>query len=257
MTADRDVKWAHCLHVPGNASREHCGNDFSYRRGAHEEVQFGAALHPEIFSSNHGFGSMFVRAGLGDGPHTSALDEMAIESSRFTLHRNGELVGSEEGDFAFFPVPDEHGRFRVEHTWRLVDAFARSREARTVWTVESTPPDGGTVTPPFLAVDYGADVDGFGRAAARRTLRLDLWAGHIPFSAPAPDRIDDMTLRWSVDGGRAWYRSRVRRTGRATFRAKVPGDVLRSGRRVSLRMTAADAVGNTIDQTVSEIVPVR
>ena len=258
MTADRNVQWGHCVHAPANGHRQHCGDSYSYGRGERANVEFGAALHPEVYSSHHGYGSFYVRTGLRDGAHTSVLDETALESNRFTLYRNGELIGTHEGFDAYFPAPDEPARFRVEHEWRLVDAFTRSREARTVWTVNSTPASGAARTPPFLAVDHGADeVDGFGRAAPRKPLRLDLWAGHIPLATPASDRIDEMTLRWSVDGGDSWHRSPITRTGRATFRARVPGTVLRSGRSVSLRVTAVDAGGNAIDQTVNDIIPVR
>jgi subtilisin family serine protease len=258
MTADSNVRWGHCLYVPGNALRPHCGDDdVSYRRGERADVQFGAALHPEIFSSNHGFGSFFVRAGIGDGPHASALDEAAMESSRFTLYRDGELVGTEEGTQAFFPAPDEPAQFRVEHEWRLVDTFTRSREARTAWTVRSESRDGGAPTPPFLRLDYGAEVDGFGRAAPRKPLRLDLSARHMPLSIPATDRIAYMALWWSLDGGDRWERSPVTRTGRSSFRAKVPGSALQSGASVSLRAFAVDATGNEIDQTVPDIIPVR
>jgi hypothetical protein len=129
-----------------------------------------------------------------------------------------------------------------------------------VWTFDSAPPadpsQGGSTTPPFLTLDYGAEVDGLGRAAPRRRLRLNLRAGHVG-NAAAPERIASMRLRWSVDGGDTWHRASTRRTGRDSFRAGVPGDALRSGREVSLRAIAADAAGNEVDQTVLGIVPVR
>ena len=257
MTADPDVWWGHCLRAPANGLMAHCGDLESYLRGERADVEFGAALHPEMYDSRHGFGSFYVRSGLRDGRHTSLLHETAFESNRFTLYRDGELVGTQEGFDAYFPVPDDPARFRVEHEWKLADAFSRSREARTVWTVDSAAPRPTTPTPPFLALDYGADVDGFGRAAPRKALRLDLWAGHIGLATPESHRIHEMTLRWSVDDGRSWHRSSLRRETEATFRGRVPGNALRSGRTVSLRATASDAAGNRIDQTVWDIIPVR
>ena len=256
VTANRNVRWGHCVYPPANGSRQHCGDLVSYGRGERAAVQFGAALHPEIFESNHVFGSLYVRSGLGDGPAASGLDESAFESNHFTLYRDGELVGSGEGFDAYFRVPDDPARFRLEHEWRLNDAFSRSREARTVWTVQSTPEEGDTA-PPFLTLDYGAAVDGFGRAAPGRPLRLDLRAGHIPLSTPGSDRIDEMTLRWSADGGVTWTRAPLTRTAPAAFRGAVPAKGLRSGREVSLRVTAVDAEGNEVDQTVMGIAPVR
>jgi subtilisin family serine protease len=255
VTADRDVRWGHCLYPAANAYRQHCGDLLPYGRGERADIQFGAALHPEVFNGLQAFGTLMLDGGLGDGQATSLLDDSAVESSRYTLYRNDELVGTVDGAWAHFPVADEPAHLRLVQEWRLADAFSRSRDARTVWDVDFDPAIVDQL--PFLAVDYGAEVDGFGRAAPRKPLRLRLWAGHIPLSTTGPDRIDELTLQWSVDGGTHWQRAAVKRETPATFRGTVPGKELRSGRDVSLRLTATDAAGNAIDQTVDGIIPVR
>ena len=73
----------------------------------------------------------------------------------------------------------------------------------------------------------------------------------------APGRIDGLRLWWSADGGQRWDRAWAWRTGQATFRAYVPRHALRPGGSVSLRAAAADAAGNTVDQTVLGMYPVR
>jgi hypothetical protein len=213
-----------------------------------------------VSSSWHDESSMFIQSGIGDGQHASVLDPSAVESSRLALFKDGELVGTQDAVFEFFPLPNEAGRFRLEQEWTLGDAFDRSDRARTVWTFDSAPSadpsQSGSTTPPLITLDYGADVDELGRAGRWKPLRLQLRAGHVS-GAVAPDRIAALRLQWSVDGGGTWHRSSTRRTGRASFRGTVPGTALRAGGSVSLRVVATDAAGNAVDQTVLGIVPVR
>jgi len=257
MTAAPDVLWGHCLVAPANAGRELCDDLHAYGRHERVEAEFGASLHPEVFSTRHSPSTMYVQTGLSDGEHISVLDPSAVDSGRLTLFKDGELVATRDGVSGFFPLPNEAGRFRVEQEWALGDAFSRSRQARTVWTFDSAPPSdpsqGGSTTPPFMTLDYGAEVDELGRAAPRQPLRLDLRAGHVSGTVP----IDAMRLWWSVDGGDSWHESPARRTGADSFDATVPGTALQSGGSVSLRAVATDAAGNQVDQTVLGIVPVR
>jgi hypothetical protein len=260
MTAAPDVLWGRCLYAPANANRPMCDDLTPYQRRERVEHQFGAALRPEVFSTRHSPSSMFIQAGIGDNQLSGALDLSAVDSSRLTLFKDGELVARLEALFGFFPLPNEAGRFRVEQEWTLRDTFPRSRQARTVWTFDSAPPtdpsQGGSTTPPFITLDYGAETDELGRTEPRRPLRLDLHGDHVS-GATAPDRIDSLQLWWSVNGGDTWHQSSTKRTGTASFRSTVPGTVLRSGESVSLRVVAADAAGNQVDQTVLGIIPVR
>ncbi len=57
------------------------------------------------------------------------------------------------------------------------------------------------------------------------------------------------TLAYSVDGGATWLPLHVSNRG-ASFRAIIPGQALRPGCSVSLRTTARDGGGATVDQTV-------
>jgi hypothetical protein len=206
-----------------------------------------------VSSTWHDGSSMFVQSGIGDGRHTSALDPSAVESARLTLYKDGQLVRSADGVFGFFPLPNESGRFRVEQEWTLGDAFERSKRARTVWTFDSAP---GSAPPPFITLDYGAEVDQLGAAAPARPLQLHLTAGHVSGST-APAQIAELRLSWSLDDGGTWQRAPTRRTGAASFSSTVPGTALQTGADVSLRAVAIDAAGNEVDQTVLGIIPVR
>jgi hypothetical protein len=191
--------------------------------------------------------------------HAGRLQEWVAAAER-AAEQAAALGHDAEALFGFFPLPNESGRFRVEQEWTLRDTFPRSRQARTVWTFDSAPPtdpsQGGSTTPPFMTLDYVAETDGLSRAEPRRPLRLDLHADHMS-GAVAPDRIEAMELWWSVDSGDTWQQSSTKRTGMASFRGTVPGTALRSGESVSLRVAAADAAGNQVDQTVLGIIPVR
>ena len=249
LTAAPDVTWGHCLGVPANANRELCGEQRGYRQRERVDVDFAGSLRPERFSARHDPTTMFFRAGLGDGTHRAPADLTAVDSSTIVLHRDGELVARRDGVEAFFPLPNAPGRFRLEHEWTMRDVFTRSRQAKTAWTFASAP---GT-PPPLLAVDYATKVDLLGRVERRRPLRVDVRFSHVTGAG----RVDGMRLWWSGDGGWTWERAWAWRTGESRFRANVPRHALRPGGSVSLRAAAADAAGNTVDQTVLGIYPVR
>lgn len=240
LTAAPDVTWGHCLAVPANANRELCDELRAYRPRERVEVDFAGSLRPEAFLPRHDATTLFFDAGLGDGTHRGPLELDAVEASTITLHRDGELVGRQEGVQAFFTLPEGPGDFRLEYAWTLRDSFTRSRRARTVWTFRSEP----GALPPLPAVDFTAAVDLHGRVAPRRPLRLDV-------RVPDAGRL---RLWWSADDGRSWTRAPSRRTGPSTFRASVPARGVK--RSVSLR-AVAEAGGVTVDQTVLGIYPVR
>jgi hypothetical protein len=253
MTAAPDVRWAHCIEVPANAYWDMCDEELrSYGRGERDRVEFGASLRPEPWDPRHDPFTFFITSGLGDGGgHAGPLLADAIDSSAFTLWRDGRLVARRDGSFAYFPLPNAPGRFRLEHELALRDVFPRSHTAHTAWEFDSAPGK----RPPLLMIDYDADTDALGRVADRRTLRLDLRARHVS-GAEAPERIARMQLWWSTDGGQRWEWAWTRRRGQASFEASVRGTALRTGKRVSLRVVAEDAAGNTVEQTVHDIYPV-
>lgn len=71
------------------------------------------------------------------------------------------------------------------------------------------------------------------------------------------EKVDSLRLWWSVDDGETWHQSAAKRTSGTSFRGIVPGNTLRPGDSLSLRVAATDAAGDSIDQTVIGIFPVR
>jgi hypothetical protein len=74
---------------------------------------------------------------------------------------------------------------------------------------------------------------------------LDLTVGHLQLAAQS--RITDAGVRVSVNGGRTWQRASVRTAGAGHFRAQF---TVPRGRDVTLQVTARDATGATITETI-------
>jgi hypothetical protein len=180
-----------------------------------------------------------------------------VDRSSLALYRNDEFIDSVDSTSGFFSIPEGPARFRLQQEWALSDSFARSKNASTIWEFDSAPPadpsQGFETSPPLMAVDYIADVDGLGRVDPRRSLRLDLDVSHKVGS----ERIDSLHVWWSTDDGETWQRSKAKRTSPTSFQSKIRGNALRPGDSLSLRVAATDAVGDSVDQTVIGIFPVR
>ncbi|HEX6324954.1 MAG TPA: S8 family serine peptidase [Jiangellaceae bacterium] len=259
-TAEPNILWAQCINPPANNYAEMCDELRSYEPRERVASQFGAALRPEIWESRHSASSMFLSTGIGDGEHAVFLTPTAAEASSLTLYRDGELIDSVDDSAGFFPVPDGPARFRLEQSWLLSSEFSRSRKATTVWEFDSAPPtdpsqQGFSTTPPLMAIRYGAPVDDMGGVAAQRSLLLELDVSHKSGSQ-APESVESMSVWWSLDDGETWSPATTRQSGPTSYDAVIPGNVLAAGDALSLRVSATDADGNSIDQIVIGIFPV-
>ncbi|MFE2733504.1 S8 family serine peptidase [Streptomyces sp. NPDC059349] len=120
--------------------------------------------------------------------------------------------------------------------------FPTSTATRTEWGFTS---EYGWVNLPLIQLDYGVDTDIHGDAAHRATLTLT--ASHMP-GVTGAGKVDGATLQVSYDDGSHWTPAGLRRTadGKWTVDVKAP----KSAEHVSLRATAKDDAGNTVNQTV-------
>lgn len=67
---------------------------------------------------------------------------------------------------------------------------------------------------------------------------------------PKAARVTKASLRWSVNGGRTWRRAGLKRLDRNSFRVRYRNPPAKGQRRyVSLRVTAKDAGGRTVEET--------
>ncbi|GAA1569998.1 hypothetical protein GCM10009789_24450 [Kribbella sancticallisti] len=260
LTADPAAKWNQCLTFTPTSTTRLCGREnLALPTGAKISRSFGTAIHPDAYAASHTPTYLFADVGIADAYHHGKLPAAAYKSRKLKLFRDGALVGETGNGSTYFQIPNGSGNFRLEHTWSLDAAnYPVSTEASTVWTFASAPPPDPTkanaTTPPLLRIDYDADVDGNGRAAAWRPLPLNLYVDHLGGSAPS--RVTDTRLSYSNDGGKHWTPAQVLPIG-GSYRAIVPPWALLPGKSLSLRASATDAAGGTIEQTVVGAIPVK
>jgi hypothetical protein len=112
--------------------------------------------------------------------------------------------------------------------------------------VKGGPPDRNCGVEPLLTLRYAVDglnLDGTVRPGRQA---VDVTVGHAPLTAtPA---IPCPTIEYSLDDGATWHAAAVADRGHGTFRAVFAAT--KAGGPVALRVTAADAAGSRIRETV-------
>lgn len=161
-------------------------------------------------------------------------------------------------------------RFTLDAT-RTSSSYLLSANSQTVWTWRSAPRPDATVPPnwycshtltggpdgahdvfrrrcavqPMMTLGYlvrGMALDGSAPAGPQL---IDVHAGHLPL-APA-SRITGATALMSCDGGKSWKPAAVTATGSGNFRIEFAATAACP---VSLRVSAADAAGDSIAETI-------
>jgi hypothetical protein len=140
--------------------------------------------------------------------------------------------------------------------------YALSAASRDVWTWPTRRQPRATIPAPWFCsyADFGSrcavqgmltlryDVAGLSLAGQTWPGRqqVDLAVGHLQHGPAA--RISSVRVQVSVSGGRTWRAARVRRTGPDQFRVTY-GAPARA--RVMLRVSARDAAGNALTETIA------
>ncbi|MFJ4846985.1 MULTISPECIES: S8 family serine peptidase [unclassified Streptomyces] len=208
---------------------------------------------PEFTDSQSGHWSFAEASSLGGGVGTGAAVSAVGDPNdvaRAEVYRNGRLVAqSDTGAWGGFEVPAGKAGYRLDLTTARTSAdWQFGTGTRTSWTFTSDTAATATLLP-LLQVDCNAPVDVRNAVDARRshTLGLDV---RMPDGLAAPRGVT-LTLETSYDDGRTWHRARTAQHGGTHFTAAVerPSGV-RGDAYVSLRVTAADAAGNSVRQTV-------
>ncbi|MER6540553.1 S8 family peptidase, partial [Streptomyces sp900105755] len=208
---------------------------------------------PEFTDSQSGHWS-FAEAsslggGVGSGAAVSAVGDPS-DVAHAEVYRNGRLVAqSDTGAWGGFEVPAGKAGYRLDLTTARTSAdWQFGTGTRTSWTFTSDTAATATLLP-LLQVDYSAPVDLRNAVGPHRshTLGLDV---RMPDGLPAPRGVT-LKVEASYDDGRTWHTARTARHGGTRFTAAVerPSGV-RGDAYVSLRVTAVDAAGNTVRQTV-------
>jgi subtilisin family serine protease len=256
LTADPGALWNQCLTAA--TGTDLCDREnLTFPSRARVERSFGLTLHPTMFVASHSQTSMFVDLGLGDAFHRSKPPASAYRERRIALSREETPIGEAASGSAYFPVPRESARFRLEQSWTLDPAtFPTAGKASTIWNFTSAAPDPTKATgvpPALLEIGYDAAVDGFGRAPAWRPLTIDLLVDHLTGSTAS--RVTGAKLWYSTDNGSRWTQALVVPIA-GKYTALVPPWAVLPGKTLSLRAVATDAAGGSIDQTVLNAIPV-
>ncbi|MER5352867.1 S8 family serine peptidase [Kitasatospora sp. NPDC002551] len=186
------------------------------------------------------------------GHYGSPLPLRMNDTVQLELARDGQRIGAADTPAATFAVPPTEGSYRLTAKAIRAEAWALSSTVEAAWTFRSGPvaagPGGSVRTAPLPigVVRLSAPVDAESRAPRDRhtvTARVERQSG-----APAP-ATTRLTAEVSFDGGASWQNASVSGAGQGAHRIIV--DPPAQGEAdVSLRVTAQDADGSAVEQTI-------
>jgi subtilisin family serine protease len=170
--------------------------------------------------------------------------------ARTVLYADGELVG--ESDIAgvgWFDVPGRAVDYRLETSLDRNpggDLAGLSPRVSATWTFRSEHSPGDEPTPlPVSVVRFSPDLDEYNRMAARPVVRVPVRVESQPGAADVPWR--NLKVDVSQDDGTTWKPARVIPSGDVW---SVLVEHESDARFVSLRASAEDLDGNTVEQTI-------
>ncbi|MEV4257692.1 S8 family serine peptidase, partial [Spirillospora sp. NPDC049652] len=180
------------------------------------------------------------------GTRTTGADDRSQIASR--LFQNGTLVATSPSQAIQKPVPHVEGPAKYRFEQDTTNTSRRlSTTTRNSWEFTSAGTDADALLP-LLQLGYtvGTDLGGNAKAGTRGAVGLTTW--QQPGAAGAGAKATAATLQVSFDDGRTWQRVKLSRAGSGwsgtVSYPKTPGAF------VSIRATAADDAGNTVEQEV-------
>ncbi|MGW2938334.1 peptidase S8, partial [Streptomyces sp. NPDC001156] len=206
---------------------------------------------PEFNDSGAGHWS-FAEAdpfgGIGGGPGVSSVND----TSKAELYRNGEQIAtSDNGAWGDFEVPAGDAAYRLDLTTaRVSDDWHFGTGTHTSWTFRSDTAAETTLLP-LLQLDYDVPVDAQNAVGRGRTHTLGLTV-RMQDGMAAPRGVK-LKVEASYDDGKTWTTTRTeQQDGDGQFTATVerPSNV-HGDAYVTLRVTATDSAGNSVQQTVN------
>ncbi|MGY4916335.1 S8 family peptidase [Streptomyces sp. 900116325] len=273
-----DTLWKHVVHhnvidVPDFPLAAGMHDDTrTYRPGQHTtERWFGAAVRPsiprggqlpsvrtgdtlsvyvpEFNDSGTGHWSFAEADPFGGGVGTGVTAAAVNDTATAALYRNGKRIAeSDQGAWGNFEVPAGDAEYRMDLTTaRTSDDWRFGTGTRTSWTFRSDTAARPALLP-MLQVDYTVPVDARNAVGSQRrhTLGLDV---RMQDGLAAPRGVT-LKVETSYDDGRTWATATTARKG-SGFTAVVERPARTHGDAyVTLRVTAKDAAGNTVRQTV-------
>ncbi|MGZ0150218.1 S8 family peptidase [Kribbella sp. WER1] len=171
------------------------------------------------------------------------------DGSKVVVERNGKEIGSADDTALWAEIPDDAARFKATVTAVRDVAFWKfSPTVKSTWTWTSK----GGKDEVMPIITPGIDLptaDWLGRVPTGQPVPLALSLRHQAGSTAS--RFTDATLELSYDGS-AWTPVPLHRTGDGTYTATITHLSSTAGQSPSLRLTAQDAAGNTVNQQITK-----
>lgn len=203
---------------------------------------------PEFTDSQAGHRSRLLVGGGGIGTSGGAKAAQG-DSASAVLYRNGRKTAEADSAWTDFEVPSGAADYRLDLTTsRVSQEWAYGTGTETSWSFRSG--SAGTATAlPLLQLDYDVPVDASNAVRSGRTHTVGL-SVRAQDTLAAPRGVS-IQVEASYDDGGSWSRAEVKDRGHNVFEAAVkkPSRV-RGDAYVTLRVTARDAAGNSVRQTV-------
>lgn len=198
---------------------------------------------PEFTDSQAGHWSRALADGGGIGTNRT---QAAGDTVTATLYRDGTRLTDLDSAWTDVELPTGTADYRLElNTSRTSPDWDHATATKTTWAFRS----GSTEQPtplPLLQLDYAVPVGAHNTVPRAGSYDVDVTV-RAQKGAPAP-RAPKVWVEVSYDDGRTWQSTKVRDHGHDTFRATL--NHRHGSGFVTLRVTARDAAGNSVSQTV-------
>ncbi|MGI5525566.1 S8 family serine peptidase [Micromonospora sp. CA-259024] len=257
------TRWTTNVTLPDEQSQQTAPT--TYRAGSvQEERWFGPVQRPRLLTTStvfRGDGDAIsaLIPGWGDSGTAhegSTLNSQAVDNT-LRLYQGNKLVGEAN---RYQPMLSSEVLSPEPLPYRLVsenkrDAWAGpySTATRTEWGFTSGRISPGVLwwEPSLIQLDYAVDTDLDGKA--KRNAELTVTALHLPTATEA-SAIRTVTLDVSYDDGATWHHAKLQHKGDG-WRTRI--DAPRTAGFVTLRTTARDARGNSVEQSITRAFGLR
>ncbi|MEW2489092.1 S8 family serine peptidase [Streptomyces sp. NPDC048411] len=253
--------WAGRAQIP--IEQEQYAAEESYRAGAVHSVRwFGPVQRPRLIDGmapvRQGDTLYVSVPGWGDSgtSHVGGTYGNFDVDNRVRVYQ-GDTLLKEAGRYQL--TMSVRGLSPDPLPYRLVSDNARdlwpapySTRTRTEWGFTSGAVAAGEQAQlPLIQLDYGVDTDAAGRASRRSGLTLT--PSQLSRSA-GTGAIREAGLEMSYDDGATWHKADLRRSG-SGWHTRL--DAPRTARFVTLRATARDTRGNSVEQSITRAFGLR
>ncbi|WP_157434038.1 MULTISPECIES: S8 family peptidase [Actinoalloteichus] len=248
-----DIDWTEFLTFSDVEAIEDYSKENRYEPGdstaTWNSAPLGVGVGTETVPAGQRFGDeILVNPGVfdpsGDPVSYFSMAETSIVGTT-TLSHGSEVIGTQPGiGNALFAVPSGDEVFTLDVTGtRALPWSVYGTEIDASWTFASGTVDGELPEGlPLLGVGFSGEVDELGQAPAGVEYPLELTVNGV-----ADDQLTELSLEVSYDDGATWTAVEVTSTedGATALLTHPAEDGF-----VSLRASAADAAGNTVEQTM-------